>query len=118
MRIAGMTFPVGCLQYLNFNVEMYSPPDPDRELFAPGDCSSFREKLMNLELVIQLHPEDAKRTTPQPQRTHYKAAGHNLMPWTLTRKYHYAETAAGFPLWPSAPLELLWTDPDFVQTVG
>jgi len=115
MTIAGSTFPAGSLLYLGFDVEMYQPPVPQIG-FAPGTFDP--SKLMNLTLNFSYTTRTATDLAGAPSNRNYIQAGHNLQPWTLTRKFHYAASAASIPSWPSAPLELLWTDPDFVQVVG
>lgn len=104
------------LQAVNV-VNVYPPPFPGFETYAGYEYIS-QEKLCDIELIIL----EAKRTAQvpvTPVNPNHIAAGHNLIPYALNRKFYYAESGrgggapgTGFPIYPSVPFELLFQNPD------
>ncbi len=117
----------GTLLYVGSKVlRRYTPPFPDRTTSAGGGATFSTSKLMDIALTF----EETVRETPSAP-THgagntnttvanrsYVIAGHNLQPW-----FGSANTAKGFyyagqvgdvktPVFDSAPMQLLFTDPD------
>ena len=132
----------GELQYLSFKAKKYTRPpirittDPNNIFSAYLNNPNFMgySKLCDIELTFlatrRAYP-NRNETPPIPNNFNYVVGGHNLMPATsLDRLFHYAQTvwaAAGNPsafnvndprsrpFLYSAPLELLWMDPDALQ---
>jgi hypothetical protein len=121
VTIAAYTFPIGSLLYLGYDVEMYTPPVPASDTYFAGPPPVVtQEKLMNLTLLFShtLRFVSDLTTTP-PTNKNAVRQGHNLLPYVVSGKFHYVESdPSKRPLFKSAPLELLWTDPDFIQGVG
>jgi hypothetical protein len=107
----------GQLLYKDFTYVVYTPSTGlETNLLGNGESS---QKLADITLNFVW----TNRELPNGESLHtkvsnlnYVAGGHNLLPFQGTRTYSYAElqTIGGDrrPDYLSAPLELLWTDPD------
>jgi hypothetical protein len=117
-----LSYPAGSLLYDSFQAKRYTPPFPR---VASQDWSTYvtAEKLCNVELLFVY----TKRTAPvgytpktvpgAATRNDWIAGGHNLLPWLGdstggARGFYYVEGPDGHPVYPSAPFELMFSDPD------
>jgi hypothetical protein len=107
-----------------------TPPFPDELEGFPGVFSS--EKLVDVELnigICRFACDDA----PEPTNKNFVANGWNLFHWAGDRRPHYVtslgidlggtlppadQEALRVPVYRSAPLELLFTDPDIQNPIG
>ena len=117
-------FAPGTLLYLSYNAKRYTPPIQTQ--IWNGDVFTY-EKYVNLEFVFSYTTRLAGATvSTAPPSQNFIAAGHNLQNWLSgDRKFYYVESApttgSGIqktPIWRSAPIELLFTDPDSPQPGG
>ncbi len=121
----------GELLYLDFRIKRYTPPAPALQLlgnpFDPPPPAGVVKSTYSTEKFVDIEFDflQTNRTTSDnqytPFNTNWIVKGHNLMPYWLDRKFHYATTydiAAPFneakwlPSWLSVPFSLLFTNPD------
>lgn len=125
ITLAGSTFRPGELLYEGYSFPRRGvPPFPDPDVLVPGAFST--EKIVDVEILLRIcrfFDDDA----PTPSHGNDVANGHNLQVWAGDRRPHYATADGGdndtdpgtwVPTYASCPMELLWTDPDFVQDIG
>lgn len=117
-------WPVGALLYLGYRVtDIYSPPVVAMNPVAGGGAGASlvadEDKLCDLEFNF-LATKRTVNGAPVPAQGNWISAGHNLLPWLMNKKFHYAtvrppgvdNSAKWMPSWLSFPFELLFTDPD------
>lgn len=112
----------GELLYLGFNAKRYTPPIPNKDAIFPGAISA--EKLCDIELSFLRTKRTASDLLTAPSNQNFIQKGHNLLPWLVDRKFHYAQTnpeidpsqvcttPSPTPSFFSFPLEVMFTDPD------
>jgi hypothetical protein len=123
------TFPRGSLLYLGCNAKSYTPPLGNNQTTLPGTNIPDFTKYCNIEMQF-LNTQRTRGADPlNPiNNSNAVAQGHNLQPFlgtasdTLNATFLYAATSPtsgpnSFPLWKSCPMELLWTNPAYVQTI-
>ncbi len=130
-------FEPGELLYLGFDYVRYTPPFPVSEqlgnvlvgIFPVAINAPSLEKWANITLNFSYAPRTSASPVPVMNNKNWIAAGHNLLPWfgpgnsnTGRRGFHYAcsfdptdrdDRRAWQPVYESAPLQVLFTDPDF-----
>lgn len=125
-RQGNFTWPAGSLLYKNFSTEPYVPPWAIEDGFAP--VLNSPTKLVNITLSFIETVRTSSTVPPLADivNRNWIAAGHNLLPSHVDRKYHYAtmrpsdeatpptaeNKAKWVPSFLSFPIELLFTDPD------
>lgn len=109
-------FPKGTLLLTSVDVlRVYTPPFPE---FVPFNGSYFpsQAKLCDLQFnMIFKNPPIGQPYTYNPltDNPNNVAAGHNLVPSSLTGKYYYATNQqTGLAIYPSVPFNLFFRNPD------
>lgn len=120
----GILFDAGSLMYLGYQVQKFQPPVPGLETIGG---TQVYEKIctvtMNFLWTRRYLPSGETPARP-PSNGNYVVGGHNLLPWFVDRQFHYADAVPNTGLgsepvceFLSAPLQLLWTDPDVDQGI-
>lgn len=116
-------FPPGSLLYLGTNPVSYTSPIIQLQPWANGNQSTSR--LCTMEMTFLVTSRIAGTTEGGPPATgnaNFIAAGHNLLPFFPKKEYHYSVLNSNIaasnqaPPWYSIPFDMLFTNPDFVQT--
>jgi len=117
-------WPPGELLYLSYNVKKYAPPtgyaqslqNPTTGLFTYVNWS----QLCDIELIFLLTKRIPGYAVGVINNANYVAKGHNLLPDLVNGGFYYAtrndsvgaSSLQNAPPWKSAPLEVLFSDPD------
>lgn len=113
--------PAGTLLLDKVTSKRYTPPVPD---VIPGSIglSYSTEKLCDIEIILQYANREAEYDPSlSGSNGNFIAAGHNVLPHFLDRKFYYARAVGAspdtdktkwYPLHFSIPFQLLFTDPD------
>lgn len=119
-------YPAGTLLLFGVNIADYDPPFPSESLFLDSTTIFSYNRLCNVKFLFLLKnpalgkDADGNPATPgNPLNDNVIQAGHNLVPFAHTGEWYFAKTLAisGFtqasnrPIFPSAPFELLFTNP-------
>ena len=109
-------FPKGTLLMTSVDVlRVYTPPFPDFVDFN-GSYFPSQQKLCDLQFnMVYKNPPIGQAYTYNPltDRANNVAAGHNLVPSSLTGKYYYATNQqTGQAIYPSVPFNLFFRNPD------
>ena len=109
-------FAKGTLLMTSVDVlRVYTPPFPE---FVPFNGSFFpsQQKLCDLQFnLVYKNPPIGQAYTYNPltDNPNNVAAGHNLVPSSLTGKYYYATNQqTGLAIYPSVPFNLFFRNPD------
>lgn len=113
-------YPEGSLLYKGFRtLRRYPPPVPD-EVPIAGSTAFSTAKLCDVEIVLEYTGRTLGAPPPAPPaNANWLVAGHNLFPHFLDRKFYYVtanndDPLKQYPMFPSFPMALLFTDPDYV----
>jgi hypothetical protein len=131
-------WPPGWLLYMGYNVKKYAPPTGYAQVIKSNGYSELRTggtptpatekyayfnyaQLCDIELnFLMTNRFDSSGVTGTPTNKNYVVAGHNLLPDLVKSRFLYATrnndqgqpNVNNPPPWLSAPLEVLFTDPD------
>lgn len=114
LSIAGVDFPAGCLLYLSYTAEVYTPPVQQAATFFDGIATV--DKLCDVTFTFLRTDRAITNAPTPPTNQNYIMAGHNLLPFLTDRAYYYCasvpSSGEGTPAWLSAPHELMQQDAD------
>lgn len=120
-----MGFEPGELLYEGHSFDRrVTPPFPEADFHTISGWSS--EKVVDVEMLLRIC-RTGQSDVPSPDNPNWIAHGHNLFPWAGDRRFYYAtsfkqgsptDERYWVPTFLSAPFELLFTDPDYVQDLG
>ncbi len=130
----------GALLFINYNPIRYQQPNPNSVGAYSINPSSVAGGPLNPNPSPTKYPNDSWAQTCDIEmdfiltrrylqtgeiaigsKGNSVVGGHNLLPWGQDRNFHYAETldpaglGRNYPFWLSAPFEILFSDPDYVQ---
>jgi hypothetical protein len=121
LYICAKFFDKGELLYLGWRPKKYrqagSLSEAQTELHEPP--SFYNTLLCDLEFTFLYTPRKATDVLAASRNPNFVTAGHNVLPWVMDRKFHFAmvtpkktEPEKAYPSFFSFPLEVMQYDPD------
>lgn len=113
----GFSFPPGSLLYINYAVEIYTPP-VNQVVSTTDGLGSLSvistEKFVTITMTFLYTKRTLTGTVGvTPTNKNYVVGGHNLLPWSDTNFYYFnVLTGTQQSIFLSAPLETLFSDCD------
>lgn len=108
-------FPAGSVLYLGCTYRRYSPPTGDVQTFVGIDGSNLLTayaELADVTMRFGYTTRIVSGTPPAPAKANFIHAGFNALPNLADGKYYVALRDSGATPFFSAPLNLLFSDPD------
>lgn len=111
-------FDAGSLLLLGCGITRYTPPVPVAA-FQNGTTIYDNKKLCDIQFIMTFQDPDRTEAPAAAVNANAIQAGHNLMPFAHTGGWYFAKTvdvpgfafASDRPVFPSAPFEVLFTNP-------